>query len=223
MYLGIVMTLMYIARLTRPDILLPVTYLASRSHMATTTDMQHVQRIVNYLAKTKHIAITLHCQSLEVNISCDASFAMHTDGKGHSGYIITLGKSYLHARSGKQKFTATSSTEAEIIAAVESCKMAIWIREILRELNIDELRPINLLQDNKSSLIMVCDPSTFKRSKHMLTKINYLRDLKRMGIITATHLGTDEMTSDLQTKALQGTIFIKHRDNLQGLQWTKYI
>jgi hypothetical protein len=33
MYLGIVMTPMYIARLTRPDILLPVTYLASRSHM----------------------------------------------------------------------------------------------------------------------------------------------------------------------------------------------
>jgi flavorubredoxin len=101
--------------------------------------------------------------------------------------------------------------------------MAIWIREILRELNIDDLRPINLLQDNKSSLIMVCDPSTFKRSKHMLTQINYLRDLKKMGIIIATHLGTDEMTSDLLTKALQGTIFIKHRDNLQGLQWTKYI
>jgi hypothetical protein len=57
------MTLMYIARLTRPDILLPVTYLASRSHMATTTDMAHVQKIVNYLTKTKDIAITLHTAS----------------------------------------------------------------------------------------------------------------------------------------------------------------
>jgi hypothetical protein len=199
-YLGIVMTLMYVARLTRPDILLPVTYLAARSHMATTADMKHVQRIVNYLDKTKHIGITLHCESLQVNISCDASFAMHPDGKGHTGYILTLGESYLHARSGKQKFTATSSTEAEIIAAVDSCKIAIWQREIIRELDIEDLQPINLLQDNKSSLIMVSDPSTFKRSKHMLTKISYLRDLRKMGIITAEHCPTENMVSDLLQK-----------------------
>jgi hypothetical protein len=191
--------------------------------MATTVDMQHVQRIVNYLAKTIHIAIILHCESLEVNISCDASFAIHSDSKGHSGFILTMGKSYLHARSGKQKFTATSSTEAEIITAVEACKMAIWIREIIRELRIDDLRPINLLQDNRRSLIMVKDPSTFKRSKHMLTKINYLRELKKLGIITAEYLGTDLMTSDLLTKTLQGTPFATHRDNLPGLHWNNHI
>jgi hypothetical protein len=219
-YLGIVMTLMYIARLTRPDILLPVTYLASRSHMATEFEMNHVHRILHYLSKTKHVGITLHCTSLSINISCDASFALHSDGKGHTGYILSLGESYLYARSGKQKFTATSSTEAEIIAAVDACKMAIWQREIIREMDIVELTPINLLQDNKSSLIMVSDPSTFKRSKHMMTKISYLRDLKMMGIITAEHQPTEEMVSDLLTKTLQGTLFTKHRDTLQGLHWS---
>jgi hypothetical protein len=84
-YLGIVMTLMYIARLTRPDILMPVTYLAARSHMATVTDMKHVQRIVNYLHKTQHIGIIFHCENLQIQISCDASFAMHADGKSHTG------------------------------------------------------------------------------------------------------------------------------------------
>jgi hypothetical protein len=222
-YLGIVMTLMYIARLTRPDILMPVTYLAARSHMATATDMKHVQRVVNYLHKTQDIGIILHCESLQIQISCDASFAMHTDGKGHTGFILSLGNSYLHARSGKQKFTATSSTEAKIIAAVDACKMAIWIREIKRELDITELKPINLLQDNKSCLIMVCDPSTFKRSKHMLTKVQYLRDLKKLEIITAEHLPTADMVSDLLTKSLQGTVFANHRNALQCTDWHKHM
>jgi hypothetical protein len=54
----------------------------------------------------------------------------------------------------------------------------------------------------------------------MLTKITYLRDLKKMGIITAEHQGTDDMVSDLLTKTLQGSVFTKHRDTLQGLQWS---
>jgi hypothetical protein len=217
------MTLMYIARLTRPDILLPVTYLTSRSHMATEVEMKHVQRIVNYLAKTQNIGINLHCESLAITISCDASFALHSDGKGHTGFILSLGESYLHARSGKQKFCATSSTEAEIIAAVDACKMAIWQREIIRELDIEELHPIKLLQDKKSSLMMVSEQSTFKRSKHMLTKITYLRDLKKMGIITAENMGTEEMVSDLLTKTLQVTPIGKHRDTLQGLHWSNHL
>jgi hypothetical protein len=169
------------------------------------------------------MGICLHCESLQIGLSCDASFALYIDGKGQSGFIISLGESYLHARSGKQKYTATSSTEAEVVSAVEGCKMAIWIREIIRELDITELTPIKLLQDNKSSLIMISDPSTFKRSKHMLTKINYLRDLKKLGIITTEHLGTDEMVSDLLTKTLQGTPIIRHRDKLQGTQWNNHI
>jgi hypothetical protein len=167
--------------------------------------MKHVQRIVNYLHKSKTMGICLHCESLQIGLSADASFALHIDGKGHSGFIISLGESYLHARSGKQKYTATLLTEAEVVSAVEGSKMSIWIREIIRELDITELTPIKLLQDNKSSLIMISDPSTFKRSKHMLTKINYLRDLKKLGIITNEHLGTDEMVLDLLTKTLQGT------------------
>jgi hypothetical protein len=169
--------------------------------MATATGMKHEQRIKNYLHKTQEIRIILHCEDLQIQISCDASFAMHADGKGHTGFILSLGHSYLHARSGKQKFTATSSTEEEIIAAVDACKMAIWILEISRELDITELKPTNLLQGNKSCLIMVCDPSTFKRSKHLRTKVQYLRDLKKLGIITAENLPTADMVFDLLTKS----------------------
>jgi hypothetical protein len=54
-YMGLVMTLMYIARLTRPDILLAVTYLASKSHCATDRDWKYCMRVVKYLNDNQDI------------------------------------------------------------------------------------------------------------------------------------------------------------------------
>lgn len=48
-FLSIIMTLMYLARLTRPDLLLPVTFLASRTHCATQQDFQKLKRVLKYL------------------------------------------------------------------------------------------------------------------------------------------------------------------------------
>jgi hypothetical protein len=100
-YMGLVMTLMYIARLTRPDILMATTYLATRSHCATARDWKYCQKVARYLQENADIGIIVHCTSLQVNIWADASYATHADGKGHTGYIIYLGDSYVHSRSGK--------------------------------------------------------------------------------------------------------------------------
>jgi hypothetical protein len=218
-YMGLVMTLMYIARLTRPDILMVVTYLATRSHCATTRDWKYCMRVVRYLSDNQEIGITMHCTSLQVRIWADASYAAHGDGKGHTGYIIYLGDSYVHARSGKQKLQGTSSTDAEIIAAVEAVKMAVWLREVLREMRISPLDHMILYQDNQSGLTMVSEQSKFKRSKHILTKIMYIRDLVTTGCIVAKHIVTDLMTPDVLTKPKQGDIFELHRKNMMGEMW----
>ena len=155
-YLGLIMTLMYLARLSRPDVLLPVTYMASRSHIATEKDTQHVLRIVRYLENTKDVGMILHYKDLSLTIHCDASHLVHKQaGKGHTGFYVTLGSSqtYLHGRSGKQKLTAMSSTDAEIIAACDAVKFAMWMRNLLTELQITPLHQMTLLQDNQSAMI----------------------------------------------------------------------
>jgi hypothetical protein len=110
-YLSIVMQLMYLARLTRPDVLLPVTYLATRSNKASVKDMKSVQQVIDYLAGTIDIGVNINCRDLQLFIMADASYGIHSDGKGHSGYMISTGKelSYLHARSAKQKTISHSS------------------------------------------------------------------------------------------------------------------
>jgi hypothetical protein len=221
-YLSLVMTLMYLARLTRPDILLPVTYLATKTHCVNEKDFVHAVRVVRYLRCTKDLGVILNCDSLQVQCIADASYGTHIDGMSHTGFILALGnnKSYVHARSGKQKVAATSSTEAEVIGMVECMKMGVWLRNIITNLHIVDLSSILLAQDNQSVLFMLEELSKNKRSKHILTKVCYARDLVMSGIVDAYYLFTEEMTADILTKPKTARFFIYHRDNMMGIIWS---
>jgi hypothetical protein len=217
-FLSIIMQLMYLARLTRPDILLPVTYLATRSNKATVKDQVSVQRIIDYLAVTSHMGITINCTDLQVYLRADAAHGIHSDAKGHTGFILALGPtySYIHARSGKQRLVAHSSTEAEIISATDCVKMGIWVRHILAELSIAPLQQMVLHQDNMSAIMLLSETSKAKRSKHILLKITYIKDLVIDGTIAVEHIPTDRLTPDILTKPKYGVSFQALRDDLMG-------
>jgi hypothetical protein len=112
-------------------------------------------RVVKYLKDNAEIGIILHCTNLKVNTWADASYAVHHDKKGHTGYINYLGDSYVHSQSGKQKLQGTSSTDAEIFSAVEGIKMGVWLRENLRELQLVPLDHMMSYQDNESCFTMI--------------------------------------------------------------------
>jgi hypothetical protein len=215
-YLSLVMSLMYLARLTRPDILLPVTYLATKSANPTSEDLKHAHRILHYLNGTRDKGIRINCTELQIYGSCDASFGTHIDGKSHTGYILSLGenKSYLSAKSVKQKLVALSSTDAELIALVEFLKQAIWMRNLIQEIALTPLQPIIVEQDNDSAIIMVTDVSKYRRSKHMLVKISYARTMVKSGKLIILYVPTENLTADILTKPLHGSAFFKFRDVL---------
>jgi hypothetical protein len=214
MYLSLTMSLMYIARLTRPDTLLPVAYLASRSHVATPTDFKKLLKVLRYLKGTKTKGITIKCSDLQLYAHCDASSNVHSDGKGHTGYFISLGSthSYVHAKSGKQRITGTSSTDCEIFALVECVKTALWIRNFLSELRLDKIRSIQIYQDNKSAILMITDESKYRKSKHILSKISYLRENFNEESIELNYINTKMLCADMLTKSLTGNTFFTHRN-----------
>jgi ribosomal protein L30/L7E len=95
------------------------------------------------------------------------------------------------------------------------------MREILRELRIAPLDHMMLYEDNSACLTMIGQESKCKRSKHILTKIMYIKDLVTTGAIVSQHIKTDVMTADVLTKPLVGDTFKRHRQYLMGLQWEK--
>ena len=75
-YLSLFMAMMYIARLTRPDILLAISYLATKSQQPTDAD-KNALRVLSYLKETSTYGITIYCQELKFHLHCDASWASH--------------------------------------------------------------------------------------------------------------------------------------------------
>jgi len=218
-FLSIVMSLMYLARLTRPDILLAVTFLASRAHVATSQDLSKLGRILRYLKGTRDTPLVIRCNEMNFRLCChvDASFGCHPDGKSHSGYTIFCGTgadnsvlSYLHSRSVKQKLSALSSTDAEIFAVVDSLRTITWIRNLLQELGVTDPHPVELFQDNKSAILMFTEASKLRRSRHLLVKLSYIKDAVAQGFVSFTYVATLQMHADMHTKPLMGELFVSH-------------
>jgi hypothetical protein len=97
---------------------------------------------------------------------------------------------------------------------VEFLKQAIWIRNLIREINLSTLQPIIVEQDNKSAILMMVDVSKYRRSKHMLIKIAFARDLVKTGKIEIQYVPSNQLTADLLTKPKQGASFTIHRAKL---------
>lgn len=184
-------------------------------------DYAEALKVVRYLHTTRELGITIECKDLQFHVYCDASHQVHSDAAGHTGYLIGFGEncSYLHARSGKQKMYALSSTDAEICAMTESLKMIVWLRELLSELNICEKTQVVLYQDNQAVVKLTSEDGDAKRTKHMLSRLNYCKDLVRRGVVVVRKVATEVMRADVLTKPLHGKSFMEHRAFMMNLEY----
>jgi Cft2 family RNA processing exonuclease len=152
-----------------------------------------------------------------VDACVDASFAVHVDGKGHTGVAITAGKGTIYAKSSKQKIMAKSSTEAELIGLTEGIAQVVWIRNFMIAQGYSEHHPATVSQDNKSAIIMTeKGRSTSTRTRHMAIKYFFAKDYLDRKEIDIRYVPTGDMRADLLTKPLQGKLFMKHRAALMN-------
>ena len=224
-YASMVMKLMYLGKRTRPDILLPVTYLATRITQCTMDDRDKLMRVFKYINKTRDYYLYLSPTSLEPYCMADASYACHPDARSHTGVIVTLGQSAanqgctLLAKSCKQKLVSRSTTEAELIALHEALPHLIWLRSLLTELGYPPTSPSILYQDNQST-IRICNKGHGYKSKtkHMDVRYYFVKDKIEDKTVTVMYLPTADMTADYLTKPLGGNIHDVHLNHLLGPQ-----
>jgi hypothetical protein len=199
-YLSLVMSLMYLARFTRPDILFAVTFLATKCEAPTDTDFKEAKKVVQYLATTGTLAYVFNGDDISLQFYIDASHGVHPDGRGHTAIAAYFGSSPVLIRSAKQRLVALHSTDAEVYAVVEGITYVIWIRVFLSELGFELEGPIPIHQDNKSAMIIYQNGGQFKRSKHLLVKHNYIKDLLNRGIVDFRYLATADIPVDPMSK-----------------------
>ena len=134
---------MYVARLTRPDVLPAISFLASKSQQPTDADYNNALRVLANLKSTLNYGMVIQYTELKIHLHCDASqWASHHDGNCHAGWILKMGKSYLSCKSGKQRVGSPSSTDAEIIAISDALKNLKWMDNLLIEIEFTYIKTI---------------------------------------------------------------------------------
>ena len=78
--------------------------------------------------------------------------------KSTSGVLFFLGGSLVSWQSQKQKVVATSSCEAEYIAAATAACQGVWLARLFGELMNQAAAPISLFIDNKSAISLCKNP-----------------------------------------------------------------
>ncbi|GJT68702.1 retrotransposon protein, putative, ty1-copia subclass [Tanacetum coccineum] len=133
------------------------------------------------------------------------------DLKSQAGYVFVLNGGVVDWKSTKQSIFATSSTDAEYIAAFDASKEAVWIRKFISRLGVVPTieEPISMYCDNTGVIAIAKDHGITKGARHFYAKVHYLRETIEMGDVRIEKFDTDDNLADPFTKALA---FPKHSE-----------
>jgi len=214
-YEGMIGSLLYIGRCTRPDIMASVGICARKVGNPTTSDEEAAERIFRYLmgTATLELAISGRGPNLVEGYS-DADWATDKeDRKSVSGFAVYIYGTLVAWASRKQSCTALSTLEAEFVALGELGKELEWIRQLLDEIG-EMASAIKVRCDNEAAIFLAQDPKERSRAKHIELKYFFIRQLIEEGKVSIEHVGSEQNVADTFTKPLGKHLFNKHKQSL---------
>ncbi|CAA7258863.1 unnamed protein product [Cyclocybe aegerita] len=213
-YRSLVGCLIYLAIGTRPDILYAVQQLSQFLDCYTYAHWTAATRVVRYLKGTRSLALRLGGKgSIRLLGFTDSDWANCLDTRRSvGGYGFTLGSGVISWTSKKQSTIATSTCQAEYMAAFDASKEAMFLRNLLSEVNFAPNQPTTILCDNNAAIIISEDPLHHNRTKHF--DIRYLREHVQTHDISLAYINTKDNLADIFTKALPTQQFIRLRSFL---------
>nr|GEX32405.1 hypothetical protein [Tanacetum cinerariifolium] len=148
----------------------------------------------------------------KLRVSCYTDVGYLTDAddlKSQTGYVFILNGGAVDWKSVKQSIFATSSVEAEYIAAFDASKEAVWVRKFIFRLGVVPTikEPISMYCDNTGAIVIANEFGITKGARHFRAKVHYLREVIEFGDIKLEKVHTDDNIADPFTKALT---FPKH-------------
>ncbi len=213
-------SLLYLAIMSRPDILFAVSHLSRQCKSPTQFDLNAINRVLYYIAGTYDLGLKLYSNDgVRLYATVDASYGCHDDSKSHTCCTLHIGRTSgsIITVSKKQSVTADSSTIAEFVATHVVCKEIMWARSFLLSLGFPQPEPTILYEDNMSTISMIHNKTNGKRTKHIEVRYNLVREQYEKKVIKMVHCPTADMTSDMLTKSLSPAPFVHLRRNMLGM------
>nr|GFB25085.1 hypothetical protein [Tanacetum cinerariifolium] len=152
----------------------------------------------------------LPASSLMLKLSKSQGASTHAELKRmqNTGYVFDLNGGVVDWKSVKQSIFATSSAEAEYIAAFDASISELGVVPTIEEL-------ISMYCDNTGAIAIANEFGITKGARHFCAKFHYLREVIEYGDIKLEKVHTDDNLADLFTKALA---FLKHSGHTRNIE-----
>jgi len=215
LYKQMVGSLMY-ATATRPDIMYSVSQVSRFMENPKEIHLHAVKRIMCYLRGTCELGLFYQRNEGKDWLGyTDSDYANDVeDKKNTSGYVFMMSEAAISWSSKKQPVVSLSTTEAEFIAAATSSCQAVWLRRILEAIGRNQTSPTVIYCDNSSTIKLSQNPVMHGRSKHIVVRFHFLRDLTRKETIKLQHCNSQEQIADIMTKPVKLEDFVRIRKQL---------
>ena len=218
--------LMHMMRWSRNDVLNRTRELSRFMSAPTTVHRNAMYKVMNYVKSTKHLGNIIKPnakwdgnQSFEFIIrgKSDSEYATDPETRRSvSGVTVFLFDAVIKASSRMQKCITLSVTEAEFVAIVECIQDMMFAMRVIESMGLKVKLPMIVESDNKGAIDLINNWSTAGRTRHIATRVNFIRELKAQGIIEPRWISNEFMSSDIFTKNVGGEPFRKHRSVFVG-------
>ena len=116
--------------------------------------------------------------------------------------------------SRKQNRVCLSSSEAELVSAVDAGKSVLWYRSLSGQLGIQQNKPTTLFEDNSGAIVLAHTSVIGKRTRHVNIKLACINDWVSSGAVILQKVSTAKNIADIFTKALDKTLFQRFASKL---------
>ncbi|KAJ9520180.1 hypothetical protein QJQ45_030103 [Haematococcus lacustris] len=205
-YSALVGSLLYLTCCTRPDIAFVVGALARHMSAPTKQHWSAACSVLCYLKGTADQGLLFGGVSGLQGYS-DADYAGDKDtARSTTGYLFTLNGGAISWSSRLQPTVAMSTAEAEYMAASSAAKEALWLRKLMRDLQLDA-SCVHLGCDNQAAIQLLHNPMATSRAKHIDVHHHFVRERISRGEVAFHYCHTSSMLADILTKPLAAVQF----------------
>lgn len=218
-YASAVGSLMFAMICTRPDIAQAVGVVSRYMANPGKEHWNAVNRILQYIKGTSDVALCYGGSDFVFRGYVDSDYAGDLDkSKSTTGYVFALASGAVSWVSKLQSIVATSTTEAEYVAATQASKEAMWLKMVMEELGHKQEK-ISLFCDSQSAVHLARNPAFHSKTKHIRVQYHFVREKVEESTVDMQKIHTKENVADFMTKAVITYKFIWCRSSC-GLKET---
>eukprot|EP00961_Rhodomonas_salina_P076599 1028392-Rhodomonas_salina.1 len=204
--------------MTRPDLAFTFSELSKFVQAPGPAHWKSAMHTLQYLCGTYNKGITYSDLGPErrdcIEGWVDSDYAADPDTRRSvTGCVLSMNNGW---RSKRQSCTTLSSAEAEFVAASICGQEVIYLRALLSCLGFPPRGPTLIWEDNAACIQMSENPTHADRARHIDTRIYFLQDMVRDGVIKLVKVPGTENVADALTKSLRAPSFEKHSTYLWG-------